>query len=736
MLTADGASITAEPEGGPADAASGGGGGGGGGRNRGGDRQRGVAARPATPPAPTKLGSTTAAGGPGGIGAGGAGPLTAAAAAAVVAGSPSSPKSSFSGPTLGESLLGLAGAGGGAGREESRAGAAPGASYVDNFLAAFARGGGGGGDDDRRPRRISSGGRLDADDDAASRWRMVDAAGAGESEDARSSSSSSSRGGGETAAAVPVGGDGLPYRCRLGESLHQAPLLQGSPLRPGGRAAVVPNHAPSYHGRSGATRTPADDANGKGSARGITDYHGGLAGVLDEQSGGVPIKRSAPAGAPAGRGTGGSSAAVSKARGNIDRMMSSLLEEVLPDRRGAASSEAAPGNRSGGQKPWARGEPGRAAMTPGEATARRSPSPRPRRSSSTPATPKPPAATAGRRSGYSTPVAEGSADGSGCSGGFLTPIEVLMHAPAGGGGGGGGGGSNPGATEAERRQVAPAPRGRRKNHVGEEELRRRSTDALSGDAAACHLQQELGWAARPTAVGSSARTAAAAAAAAATEELSTLDEGSGGDSRRRAGLLPSRGAAAATGPGTGKSLPTAGGAEGRPAVPPSNRNRRGSADGNGPTGGGGSYPLEWSLTPVGEAGGEGAGEAVAGGIDPDCLEGLAAGTGTGAEAGAELVRRSHAALLRVVREQEDRGKQARRSCIRQSRFSTSRCCPGQSCRRSSSELIYHPSLSVWCEALKEHVKPSKSSRTRRDAQIPGVFRESRSAVTCSQEAHI
>lgn len=540
--------------------------------------------------------------------------------------SPSSPASSLCGQVHGESLLSLAdtplggGGGGGAGTT----------TYVDNFLAGFARACGG--DEDDRPRQTPSGGALGAgaalgqheeeDVAAAAVWRVADTeADAGGSEDR---SSRCERG---AAAAVPAPGSDPGSS---GERPRQhAPLLQGSPLRPGGRAAVVPpTCSPSKLSRLRAAARLVGDGDGNGNGKQIlargTEFQRAASARATEGEGRRGSK--APDGTAVGgaarregRGYGVVSPAVSEARGNIDRVMSSLLEEVLPARReDEASEKAASGGGGGGERSRTSGEINRCPSPPAaagsgpsrvvagidNASVRRSCLPHRHHPPSAPVTSTSPASVGGR-SGYSTPVSDGAADSNNSSSGFLTPVEVLMHAPAGGG-------------HAACPQCGVAPRARSQSLEVEEEAGPSIDDAVSTNGAAAHRH----------------------------------------DIDNRAGSRRSRGASAATGQRFGGNVPA--GAAAGAAAKTKRRPGRNSKTDNGSDAaigglGDGNGSERRSSTPAGEAGVCGTIEVGGAGRAAGCLGELEAEVG----AGAALMRRNHAALLRVVREQEDRGKQVR-----------------------------------------------------------------------------
>lgn len=305
--------------------------------------------------------------------------------------------------------------------------ASAGSSSVDDFLAGFVRGGCG---DDDRPRLISSGGVLQANVMLENEPEQATPAGQ------NIAATLGGRGDGNRSGVVKGKPAGNSKPNAFGDSVvrnslsfgeqrqhdQHARQLQGSRLRPGGRAATV-GPKPS----AGTPSTTSFTYNGSGSARGFENDGGeeedenptatlpwfGETGVVDAEA---------------------ASPAASRARGNIDRLMSSLLEEVLPDRRrasataGAAvvssSSESGGGHHDAPPVGASRERPAPASAT-ADAIARQSPSSR----SSSPSASTPPPVTRRSDDDRSAPAMQNTPD----SATFLTPIEVLMRTPAGGG---------------------------------------------------------------------------------------------------------------------------------------------------------------------------------------------------------------------------------------------------------------------------------------------------------------
>ena len=611
------------------------------------------------------------------------------AGGAAVSSPPSSPASSslsLSGLVHGESLLSLtdsplgeAGGGGGGG-----GGGGARTTYVDNFLAGFARAGGGdegeGEADDGRPRRISSGGAQGAagvvlsqhEEDVAAAWRAIgtEAADAGGRSEDRGSNSHCERGASAAAAdaAAASPSPGYDPRSSTGEPVSQhQPLLQGSPLRPGGRAAVIPSaRLSSSLSRPGAATSLVGDGSSNGLASGA-EFRGGAAGGTEgEDRRNSKARNGAAVGAARGAadGTGAvGSPSASKAGRNIDRMMSSLLEEVLPARRsrGERSEKAAPvGVGNGGERSWT-SERNQADAGTDKESARRPSSPRRHSSPSARATAAPPESAG--RSGYSTPVSDGRADSSGS--GFLTPIEVLMHAPPGGAGG-----RTSGCPSCE----SPRARSQSVDVKKEPGLSKKGAAPRTGAAAASAVasaahrhtkgpRQAAQPAGEPRAPGQAhGRGAPAAALAAATPGVKdggrrsasfsdTDDRNTGGGISRITSDHPRRNGQRF---GGGNVPAAAGAAETTKKKPSRSSVDNGSdasvGDGGGGGGGGGrsnSDGGERSSAPAGAAGGAGSSAGALGELEAEVGE------------GAALMRRNHAALLRVVREQEDRGKQVR-----------------------------------------------------------------------------
>eukprot|EP00752_Nemacystus_decipiens_P004987 g4535.t1 len=561
---------------------------------------------------------------------------------------PSSPASSVSGLTPGESLRSLADAP--LGRKEGGEGA--GTTHVDNFLAGFVRACNGGEGD--RPRRISSGGGAlgaavvlgQRKEDVAAAWRAIGAeADAGRSGDGSRSNGHRERG---TAAAASA-----PVRDprNTGEPQRQdPPTLQGSPLRPGGRAAVVPpTHLPPNLSRPGAATTPAIGGNSNGSDSGA-EHHLPLVGAAEREDGrGSRAFGGGAVGAARGTADGagvGSPSASFEAGGNIDRMMSSLLEEVLPARhKGESSKKASRGGGGGGEERSWNSERGQVVADDGHPSVRRSCSP-PRRNSPSapPAAPLP--ASAGR-SGHSASASDGAADGN--SSGFLTPIEVLMHAPAGGGGHAG-------------CPSCASPRARSQSLDVEEGLGRSRAAATRNGAAAAHRHnKELRQATRPAdgepqATGRSAVQAAAGPRVKDGQRSTSLsradDQSTGGG--KTAGSRARR-AAAASGQRFDGNAPAAAETRRKPSRNSIDLGTNASASGGG-DGGGGRRSSGRGSAPAGEAGAWETVEVGGAGSGVGSLGGLEEEVG----AGVALMRRNHAALLRVVRDQEKLGKQMER----------------------------------------------------------------------------
>ncbi|CAM9316370.1 unnamed protein product [Ectocarpus fasciculatus] len=330
--------------------------------------------------------------------------------------------------------------------------ACAGSSSVDDFLAGFVRGGG---DDDDRPRLISSGGVLQADvkldnepEQATPAGQTIAAALGGRGDGSRSGvvkekSAGNSKPSAFAASAARNGSTCLSFGEQRQHEQH-APQLQGSLLRPGGRAATV-GPKPS----AGTPSTTSFTYNGSGSARGFENdggeeddddnptttlpWFGGTA-KRDSRLRSEALSRAVATGGPGATDAEAVSPAASRARGNIDRMMSSLLEEVLPDRRKASatagvavvssSSESSGGHHAASPAGASRDRPAAASAT-ADATVRRSPSSR----SSLPNASAPPPVAKVSDDDHSASAPKDTPD----SATFLTPIEVLMRTPAGGG---------------------------------------------------------------------------------------------------------------------------------------------------------------------------------------------------------------------------------------------------------------------------------------------------------------
>lgn len=385
--------------------------------------------------------------------------------------SPSSLGLSLSSLVDGENLLSLAstGFGEGVGEEEriGRNGGGEGmaSTYLDD-LAGFVRGGdsgdgGGGGGGDDRPRRISSDGLLGSDvtlDDGqekvAAAWATIGETTAADTEleeksDGGGSGTGPRRGmsGSKTTPASSVGNflTGLDSK---GQPQHRAPSRQGSSLRPGGRAAAV-GSTPLPRTASGAGRReprPSATGDGIGQICGIECYDDGDPTTQRSPVGTMSgrndvVRRAAPDGCASVEGVarkagggGDVSSGASRARENIDRMMSSLLEEVLPEgRQGVASGTVlgSPGEGNG-EGICSESPPVRAS---GPCLAAADSHIHTRAGCSSPnhpcsvATSSPPPAT--RNPDRSTSSGKGTPESRNSGGLFLTPIEVIMHAPAG-----------------------------------------------------------------------------------------------------------------------------------------------------------------------------------------------------------------------------------------------------------------------------------------------------------------
>eukprot|EP00903_Cladosiphon_okamuranus_P012512 g11716.t1 len=576
---------------------------------------------------------------------------------------PSSPRSSSSGTAAhGESSLSLACTPLANGEGEGKG---AGTTYVDNFLAGFARVSGGE-EDNRGPRRISSGGALGADavlsqheEDVAAAWRAIGAEiDPGGGRDGHGITSSCKVGLAAATAALPC------YDPRnAGEPQRQhPPLLQGSPLRPGGRATVFPpTRLPSKPSLPGAATKFVSGVECQDAPTGLPDGE-------DRQSSSEALNGTAVSAARrTAEGTAAVSPAVSKARGNIDRVMSSLLQDVLPARRTEESSgKAGPGAGGGitGERPRT-SERSQTVADIDSARTRRSCSPLRRKSRSGSAATGP-IALAGL-SGCSNPVGDGAEDSN--NSGFLTPIEVLMHVPAGGGHAG----CPPCAAPRVRSQSLDVKTGPS-----------RSIDAaVPMDGEAAHRRgkeprQAAQSTAKPQAPGQGHSRASAPVPAAASGRVTngraaasfskTNDKSSScarGGGINTSACRRSHGASEATGQPVDGNIPPA--AENKRRSSRNNIDSRndtaiGSGGGGGGGGGGdggdgggwggGRDGSERSSERVGEAGASGKIEAWAAGGADGCLGELEAEVGEG----VALMRRNHATLLRVVREQEDRGK--------------------------------------------------------------------------------
>lgn len=336
-------------------------------------------------------------------------------------------------------------------------------SCLDDFLAGFVRGSDNGGGDDDRPRRISSDGLLgshvaleETREEVAAAWRTIG--------DTTTDTEWEEKGGGGSDRVVPTevrgsesspassegnfprssGSEGQPRR----QQQHRAPLRQGSSLRPGGRAASV-GSTPSVPTASAVGRPEAKASaipNGMGSVLGSKCFEdrdpathlSPDEGIEDRNDRSTALDGATTIGGAARRSEGGGNVppGALRAKENIDRMMSSLLEDVLPSRRNATPSgtilgSPGPGASSGTVNscvslPVTAGQPRPAAAdSHGTSAPRSSPnhSRSPATSSSRPAMRNPAHPTSGRGR------TDDSKDSSGV---FLTPIEVIMHAPAGG----------------------------------------------------------------------------------------------------------------------------------------------------------------------------------------------------------------------------------------------------------------------------------------------------------------
>ncbi|CAM9119086.1 unnamed protein product [Ectocarpus sp. 4 AP-2014] len=315
-----------------------------------------------------------------------------------------------------------------------------GSSSVDDFLAGFVRGGG---DDDDRPRLISSGGVLQADvmlenesEQATPAGQLIAATVGGRGDGKRSDfvKGKPSRNSKPKAFAASVVRGSLSFGEQRQHNQH-APQLQGSRLRPGGRAATVGPKPPA-----GTPSTTSFTYNGGGSARGF-ENDGGEENdddppttLRESRLRSEAFSRKVAAGEPGVIDAEAESPAESRARENIDRMMSSLLEEVLPDRRrasptagpavGLLSSEGGGGHHVASPVGVSKDRTAAASAT-ADAVTRQSSSSR----SSLPRWPTSPPVARRSDDDNSAPAMQHSPDNTT----FLTPIEVLMRTPAGGG---------------------------------------------------------------------------------------------------------------------------------------------------------------------------------------------------------------------------------------------------------------------------------------------------------------
>ncbi|CAB1120922.1 unnamed protein product [Ectocarpus sp. CCAP 1310/34] len=521
-----------------------------------------------------------------------------------------------------------------------------GSSSVDEFLAGFVRGGG---DDDDRPRPMSSGGVVQADvtlenepEQATPAGQLIAAALGGRGDENRSGveKGKPSRNSKPTAFAASVVQGSLSFGEQRQHYQH-APQLQGSRLRPGGRAATV--------GPKPSADTPSTTSfayNGGGSPRGFENDGGEEddddppTTLRESRLRSEAFSRKVAAGEPGVENAEAESPAESRARENIDLMMSSLLEEVLPDRR-RASSTAGPAVASlsseGGGGHHAASPAGvsrdrtAAAFATADAVARQSSSSR----SPLPRGPTSPSVARRSDDDHSAPAMQNTPDHAT----FLTPIEVLMRTPAGGGSIG---------CKSTREEKREEKQGHCRQCTASDDATPTSRAETSRRANEESLHPS-GWvhgqAPNVRAVGTSGQSA---------DERTSIPTPLAGDFvGRDTGGTNVRHRSRAASSGTGDAL---------------SRLSRGSSSGSS-SGGGGTRRSSRGLSTGGARqttdqnpderdGGEcmnvevGSARAEKNGAHAleDELDGME-------DEGGALLGRHHAALLRVVREQEDRGKQ-------------------------------------------------------------------------------
>lgn len=295
-------------------------------------------------------------------------------------------------------------------------GAGEGTKCVDAFLEGFHRGGA------VQPRG-SSFGSVESDD----RVQQIDSACRIGQGDIGSNNIGTQRRRGSPSGSNAAPGE--PTSAAAAAALNDLNLLLGE---------QVPSHrAPSPRPTESRTSTAVHTAStlrprGTSEASSVSAEQRSLAGAGDD--------RAREGAQPEAGGDAVASTAVARARANIDRMMSSLLEDVLPE---SSKRKSAVASEKGG-----RGEKG-AAVSPrrGHAEAREPPPtigdetmvptcpPTP--------TPPPPPLTSPRfrppspptlppaNTTSTAPRREPGSEGGGDHGVFLTPIEVLMHTSAG-----------------------------------------------------------------------------------------------------------------------------------------------------------------------------------------------------------------------------------------------------------------------------------------------------------------
>lgn len=521
-----------------------------------------------------------------------------------------------------------------------------GSSSVDDFLAGFVRGGV---DDDDRPRLISSGGVLQADvmlenepEQATPAGQLIAAALGGRGDGNRSDAvkGKPSRNSKPKAFAASVVRGSLSFGEQRQHDQH-SPQLQGSRLRPGGRAATV-GPKPS----AGTPSTTSFTYNGGGSSRGFENDGGEEddddppTTLRESRLRSEAFSRKVAAGEPGVIDAEAESPAESRARENIDRMMSSLLEEVLPDRRRSSSiagpavvslsSEGGGGHHAASPVGVSRDRTAAASAT-ADAVARQSSSSR----SSLPRGPTSPPVARRSDDDDSTPAMQNTPDNAT----FLTPIEVLMRTPAGGGSIG-----------------CKSTREEKRGHCRQCTASDDTTPISRAETSRRAKEETLhpsGWvqgqASKVRAVGRSGRMA--------DERTSTPTPKAGDVVGRDTGDTNVGRRSRAASSGTGDAL---------------SRLSRGSISGSS-SGGGGTRRSSRGLSTGGARqtntsdrktderdGGEcmkvevGSARAEKNGAHTleDELDGME-------DEGGALLGRHHAALLRVVREQEDRGKQVR-----------------------------------------------------------------------------